>query len=117
MEMPLEQNEASIEQLNQIVTACCILHNVCENKRDKFDEALCSDQHEPSTASSNTTSETQSARADEIRAAKSRSPTESFGVVRQQGGNSDNPTPVHTNHLQVASGNCEIDDNELIANL
>ena len=50
-----------------------------------------------------------------------------FGAVRQQGGNSDNPTPVqfirayrklfHTNLLLVASGNCEMDDNELIANL
>ena len=65
----LKQNEASIQQMNQIVTACCILHNICEINREKFDEALCSDQHEPSTATSITTSETQSARADEIRKA------------------------------------------------
>ena len=42
-----------------------------------------------------------------------------FGSIRQQGGNSDNPTPIqfkraykklfHTNLLQVDTGNCEID--------
>ena len=44
-----------------------------------------------------------------------------FGSIRQQGGNSDNPTPVqfrrayqklfHTNLLTVSSTNCERDDN------
>ena len=42
-----------------------------------------------------------------------------FGAIRQQGGNSDNPTPIqfksaykklfHANILTVSSGNCEED--------
>ena len=49
-----------------------------------------------------------------------------FGSIRQQGGNSDNPTPIqlirayrklfHVDLLTVAS-NCEIDDNKLMAGL
>ena len=50
-----------------------------------------------------------------------------FGSIRQQGGNSDNPTPIqfkrayrklfHTNLLSVVTGNCESDDNELLMTL
>ena len=50
-----------------------------------------------------------------------------FGSIRQQGGNSDNPTPVqfkrayrklfHTNLLSVSSTNCEIDENVLLTQL
>ena len=49
-----------------------------------------------------------------------------FGSIRQQGGNSDNPTPIqfirayralfHVDLLTVA-GNCDIDDNNLMAGL
>ena len=50
-----------------------------------------------------------------------------FGSIRQQGGNSDNPTPnqfkgayrklFHTNPLTVSAANCEQDENELLAQL
>ena len=50
-----------------------------------------------------------------------------FGSIRQQGGNSDNPTPIqfksayrklfHTNLLTVSSANCEHDENEPLAQL
>ena len=50
-----------------------------------------------------------------------------FGSIRQQGGNSDNPTPIqvrrayrklfHTNLLTVASSNCEQDDDVPLATL
>ena len=54
-------------------------------------------------------------------------PWENFlGSIRQQGGNSDSPTPIqfirayrklfHVDLLTVA-GNCELDDNKLIAGL
>ena len=50
-----------------------------------------------------------------------------FGCIRQQGGNSDNPTPIqfirayrklfHINLLSVVSGNCEADKNNLLVNI
>ena len=50
-----------------------------------------------------------------------------FGSIRQQGGNSDNPTPnqfksaypklFHTNLLTVSAASCEQDENELLAQL
>ena len=50
-----------------------------------------------------------------------------FGCIRQQGGNSDNPTPIqvkrayrklfHINLLSVVSGNCEDDNNKLLVNI
>ena len=51
-----------------------------------------------------------------------------FGSIRQQGGNSDNPTPpiqfksayhklFHTNLLTVSSANCEHDENEPLPQL
>ena len=50
-----------------------------------------------------------------------------FGSIRQQGGNSDNPTPIqfkrayrklfHTNLLRIASANCEVDENKLLTEL
>ena len=50
-----------------------------------------------------------------------------FRAIRQHGGNADNPTPVHfmrayrklfrTNLLSIATGNCENDNEDVLANL
>ncbi len=36
----LKQNEASLDQMNAIISTCCVLHNICKVHKEKFDDEL-----------------------------------------------------------------------------
>jgi len=52
----LKQNEASIEQMNAIVSTCCVLHNIFQVHKETFAIALmeqCSNYDEPNLVGRN----------------------------------------------------------------
>ena len=38
--IPLKRNDTRIHKLQNVVTACCVLHNLCETAGEDFDENL-----------------------------------------------------------------------------
>ena len=48
----LKRNDMNIEKMNNVVTACCILHNICEIHQDEFNEEWLEEVQESSSASS-----------------------------------------------------------------
>ena len=40
----LKRNDVKIEHMTTLVTACCILHNVCEVHQDSFDDQWLDDE-------------------------------------------------------------------------
>ena len=59
----LKRNDVRIESMTTLITACCILHNVCEVHQDSFDDHWLDEEVQdsfttPTTASTNTSSAT-----------------------------------------------------------
>ena len=48
----LKRNDMNIEKMNNVVTACCILHNICEIHQDEFNEEWLEEVQESSGAPS-----------------------------------------------------------------
>lgn len=52
----LKRNDVKIDYITTLVTACCILHNICEVHNDSFDDQWLDDEVQASCSSSSTAS-------------------------------------------------------------
>ena len=52
----LKRNDVKIDYITTLVTACCILHNICEVYNDNFDDQWLDDEVQASCSSSSTAS-------------------------------------------------------------
>ena len=69
----LKRNDITTEDIPTVITACCVLHNICEVHKDEFNDAWleeCSEMNQVSLGSSHPASATlNSATAESIRRA------------------------------------------------